>query len=366
MFRADRTDIERILRDFGIGAALADVAELERYPYERKDPASREVRLIMKARLETGASLVIRFKNEADVTMETIESQCRFASELRQSGIVTPRQYQSEGAFAREYTIGGYDVIVTVERFVEGQIKVVDAGIAEKTGALLARTHQIAETRDLHVSNPVLFDPFAENDLFDFGAFHSLGADLSGEDRALFDRIVERYEAYMEFLRPLRGQARYAVQGDISDCNLYQTPSGEIGMFDFNRCGDNVLFCDAVMQGLFEARLMDYPEDGGDDREEAILAAFWKGYRAVRAISEEQRRWYPFLHAVIDAFWSMDVKWREDSLLNAARRGDREKTREWLETIWERIARPRLDWSALFCPSSAGDEKTKEKGSFPA
>ena len=32
MFRAERTDIERILRDFGIGAALADVTELERYP----------------------------------------------------------------------------------------------------------------------------------------------------------------------------------------------------------------------------------------------------------------------------------------------------------------------------------------------
>ena len=39
--------------------------------------------------------------------------------------------------------------------------------------------------------------------------------------------------------------------------NLYQAASGEIGVFDFNRCGDNNLFCDAVMQAVFEARLMD-------------------------------------------------------------------------------------------------------------
>ena len=31
--------------------------------------------------------------------------------------------------------------------------------------------------------------------------------------------------------------------------------------------------------------------------------------------SEEQKRMYPYLYAIIHAFWSMDIKWKEDSLM---------------------------------------------------
>lgn len=155
----------------------------------------------------------------------------------------------------------------------------------------------------------------------------------------MYDKIVQKYNACMDILAPLKSQPRYAVQGDISDCNLYQTRSGEIGIFDFNRCGDNNLFCDAVMQAVFEARLMDYPDGSNCGMEEEILASFWKGYRSVRDFSEEQQNWYPYLYAIIDAFWSSDIKWNEDSLTNAVKNGDMEKTREWLETIWMRLAK---------------------------
>ena len=226
MFTVERPDVERVLRDYGIPETLRDFSELQRYHYERYDPDSREVRLILRLRLEGRAPLVLRFKNEEDVTQALLESQCRFAQTLRENGIPTPRQYRAESCFTRWYRIGGYEVLAALEDFAEGQITVVDAAAAEQTGALLARTHRIAETLDLHVENRVLFDPFAENDLFDVEGFRSVGPALSGEDKVLFDRILAKYDAVMDRLAPLRQAPRYAVQGDISDCNLYRTPSG--------------------------------------------------------------------------------------------------------------------------------------------
>lgn len=44
------------------------------------------------------------------------------------------------------------------------------------------------------------------------------------------------------------------MQGDISACNLFIAENGEIGLFDFNRCGDNILFCDAVIAAFWMER----------------------------------------------------------------------------------------------------------------
>ena len=155
MFTVERPDVERVLRDYGIPETLRDFSELQRYHYERYDPDSREVRLILRLTLEGSAPLVLRFKNEEDVTQALLESQCRFAQTLRENGIPTPRQNRAEGCFTRWYRIGGYEVLAALEDFAEGQLTVVDAAAAEQTGALLARTHRIAETLDLHVENRV-------------------------------------------------------------------------------------------------------------------------------------------------------------------------------------------------------------------
>lgn len=338
MFQIERKNVETVLKDYCIEAEIREISELQRYYYEQEDPESKEVRLIVKVDLEDGTALVVRFKNERDVTLELIEEQSRFAEALRQNGIITPDQYRADEKFAKWYCIGGYDVIVTVERFVEGEIKIVDGEIARKTGSLLAKMHVIAEEQNLHLQNEVIFDPFARNDLFAYDAFLSLGSSLEAEDKILFERIVERHNAYMGALAPLRDRSRYAVQGDISDCNLYLTPSGEVGIFDFNRSGDNVLFCDVVMQAIFEAKLMDYPEDAGKDFENVILNSFLEGYCSVRAFSEEERNWFPYLRAIIYAFWSSDIRWNDDSLINAHKAGDSDSVRRWLTTIWERLS----------------------------
>ena len=337
MFEVFKEDMERILREYGIGAEIVSFSELQRYHYEKGNPNSKEVRLIDKIQLENRTSLVIRFKNESDVSLELVEKQSQFAELLRTHGIPSPMQYQTNGSFAKWYHINEYDVIVTVEEFVDGELKYVTPEIAEQTGRLLAQTHSISEQHDFHVNNAVLFDPFTKNDLFNFNAFQSIARDLPDGSLPLYQKITNKYREYMWILSPLQSQPRYAVQGDISDCNLYQLKNGALGIFDFNRCGDNNLFCDAVMQAVFEARLMNYPEPDSEIYGEKILLAFLRGYQSLRPFNDLQKKLLPYLYAVIDAFWAPDILWGENSLLKERDRRNYAAVHKWLEEIWRRL-----------------------------
>ncbi len=337
MFKIAPSVVASILHDYNISERISNISELQRYHYERDNPNSKEVRLILKVDFEDTPSVVIRLKNEKGVTTELIESQSRFSDILNQNGIHTPTQYRANGKFANPYSIDGYDVIVTVEQFVANEIKIVDESVALKTGELLAKTHAIAEQNDIHIKNDVLFNPFEHNDLFAFDTFITLENFFDDDNKILFRQIVDLYSSYLEVLAPLRKRRKYAVQGDISNNNLYLTQQGEVGIFDFNRAGDNILFCDAVMQSVFESRLMDYPIDKEDDFEKRISSSFWNGYRSVRDFTKEEQKLYPYLYAIIDAFWSFDILWSENSLLNLCKAGDRKHIKKQLSLILKRL-----------------------------
>lgn len=343
MFVITKEDISSILEDFGITSKVIVFTELQRYHYEKDNPDSKEVRVIIKVDLDNGQSLVIRFKNEDDVTLDLINAQSRFANLLANQYIETPAIYTTNGQYARWYRINGYHVIVTVEAFAAGELRIVDEGIAKKTGSLLARMHNIAEQADFHVQNDVLFDPLRQNDLFSFQDFELNKDFLVMLDEALYNNIVQEHAHVFQKVRIFENEPRYAVQGDISDCNLYQTADGRIGVFDFNRCGDNVLYYDAIMQAIFEARLMDYPNEIAGKQEHIILSAFLKGYHQERPFTNEQREVFPYLYALVSAFWSSDIKWDENSLCHAAERGDTETAHRWLKEIYNRIlSRPKM------------------------
>ena len=338
MFTVTAGEIGAIFRDYRISDRCAGFSELQRSHYEEYDPASGEVRLIVRAVTGEGRELVVRFKNEADVTLELVEAQSRFAALLAENGIETPRVYASGGQYARLYRIGGYEVIVTVENYVTGELQTVDAQTAEETGGLLARMHNVAEAKDLHVQNEVLFHPLKRNDLFSFEDFAAQRDFLVTVDAALYEAIVRRHADLLGKVRVLEHEPQYAVQGDISDCNLYRTADGALGVFDFNRCGNNVPYYDAVMQAVFEARLMDYPDGLAKDPEAVILPAFLKGYHRERPFTDQQREVWPYLYALISAFWSGDIRWNEDSLLNAVKNEDADAARRWMQEIWARTA----------------------------
>ena len=337
MFCIENKDVERILRDYGFRVAVKGFYELQRYNYEQMGPYANEVRLIIRVDFENAPSLVVRFKNEKDVTERLLESQCEFAQVLFDNGIPTPIQYKANGKFVNWYELGAYRVLVTVEQFVENEITLVDQEVAKKAGILLAKTHTISEENGMHIRNAVLFNPFAHNDLFAYDSFLSLENNLDNEGKMIFDKIVEKYDEYMNILAPLNNRPRYAVQGDFSDCNLYTAVSEEIGVFDFNRSGDNVLFCDAVMQAVFVSRLMTYPEGINDDYQYVILNAFLEGYQLRRLFTNEERTWLPYLCCIIDAFWSADICWNTNSLLSVHKLGDTQSVHQWLVVIEERL-----------------------------
>ena len=176
MFNVTLNDINAILRDYCFRSPATSFSELQRYHYEKKDPDSKEVRLIIKVELCADKPVVIRFKNESDVTLELMEEQSKFAAILRQNGIEVPKQYKTEDGYARWYSIDTYEVIVTVEQFVEGELHCVDVETALETGRLLAKMHNIAERLDVHI----------ENDLFAFSAFRDNSHVLSDVDAPLY------------------------------------------------------------------------------------------------------------------------------------------------------------------------------------
>ncbi len=338
MFQITVNDINIILKDYHIDAECSSYTELQRYDYEEDDPATKNVRLIVKVELKDGCSLVLRFKNEEDAPQDVIEAQSRFAALLYEQGIETPKAYVSDGLFTRLYTINGYDVVVTVEEFKEGEIRTVDPQTAEDTGELLARMHNTAEANDFHVKCEVLFDPLAPNDLFFYESFLKRKERLLEIDRDLYNSIVKKHDELISRIAPLGRETRYAVQGDISDCNLYRTEDGRIGVFDFNRCGDNSLFFDAVMQAVFESRLMDYPEELDGHQEEIIFSSFLKGYQHVCPFTAEQKQAFPYLYALITAFWGVDMKWADNSHTKTVDEADDATVRQWMKAISEREA----------------------------
>ena len=336
MFTLTDKDIENVIHDFGIAAALVSFKEIERYNYEEDDPDTKQVRLIVKAVLDDGSAPVLRFKNEDDAPQKVIEAQSRFAVLLHENGIETPKVYASGGNYAREYTINGYEVVVTVEDFKEGELREVDPETARDTGELLARMHLIAEENDFHVDSEVLFNPLEDNDLVFYDSFESKKDKLTSVDSDLYDTIVRKHAELLERIEPLRNDPQYAVQGDISDCNLYRTKEGTLGVFDFNRSGDNNLFFDAVMQAFFEARLMDYPEDLAGKQEETIFAAFLEGYLNVRPFTNREKAVFPYLYALIDAFWGVDMKWVDKSHTKTVKEADDASIRQWMREIYRR------------------------------
>lgn len=126
MFHVTKEEVQSILSDFGLSEPVEAITELQRYHYEKRDPLTREVRLILKVDRQKAEPVVVRFKNEQDVTRDLIEQQSAFAHLLFKNGVETPRQYQANGCFTQWVTLGGYEVIVTVESFVEGEIHMVE------------------------------------------------------------------------------------------------------------------------------------------------------------------------------------------------------------------------------------------------
>ena len=140
MFEVTLADIRKIANEYSIDECPTAFYELQRYNYDDENKDSKEVRLIIKVVFEKHSAVVIRFKNEWNVTKKHIEAQCCFAVQLSMGGIKTPYIYHIDGHYANDYHINRYDVIVTIEDFCEGEVKAVDEKNCSYDGRI-ARTN---------------------------------------------------------------------------------------------------------------------------------------------------------------------------------------------------------------------------------
>lgn len=314
------------MRPFGAGVP-EETETLLTYTWE-----GRYFRRIVRCRLGAG-DLVLKVRRKEDVSLSRLSSQCAFSEYLAENGIPTARFLSvcpsGEGAwkkedFAAALPAEGGPVLVTLEYFCEGQLTAVTPELTEAAGRLLARMHDISERGGCHAEGRVLFDPFAENDLFSLEEFEAVLPSLSGENRRLAEAVAAQGRALLSRLAPFRSLSRCAVQGDLADCNLFLTPEGELGVFDFNNCGDNAPYLDAVMHSVYISRLMEYGRPADEALSEELYARFWRGYTAVRPLSlREETAREEFLR-LICTFWKFDLLFREDSFTALLKAGDEE------------------------------------------
>ena len=169
-----------------------------------------------------------------------------------------------------------------------------------------------------------MFDPFKQNDLFSLEEFEAL-IPLCGKEKHFAEEIAGRGRELLSHLVPFAELPRFAVQGDMADCNLFVTPEGELGLFDFNNCGDNAPFLDAVMHAVYISRLMEYGKPADEKISETMFVRFWRGYSSVRPLSAKEEGAVNEFTRLICAFWKFDVTFREDSLTALLRAGEHEK-----------------------------------------
>ncbi len=325
-----------ILPAFGIKSEVLECGELLRYQYPEPD----QMRLIFKATCADRAPLVIKLISERDHPRALMEEQSAFSEHLRKHGIPTARRYPAAQEYCAEIKIGGVCAVVTVEDFMANEITLIDGENIRKIGGMLARAHNIAAWDDCHVNGKTLFNALDRNDLFSYAYFVALKQRFAGEGSELFAEIQERGAKRLRGIERLRVRKMYATQGDVSDCNLFQTPDGQIGMFDFNNCGDNYLLSDAILEGIFVARLMDYVEPITEEAGRSLFLAFMDGYEEERSLTAEDMEIIPDLYAVTNAFWLGDLEYGEEALVKKLEIGEQEAVLTRLRSIVKTLNDP--------------------------
>lgn len=83
---------------------------------------------------------------------------------------------------------------------------------------------------------------------------------------------------------------------------------------------------------------MVYPKEIAKAPEAVILPAFLKGYHQERPFTDRQIEVFPYLYALISAFWLFDMRWSEHSLANAIEQADADAVLNWMKEICNRMA----------------------------
>ncbi len=336
-------DIEKILRLYGIDEAFDEPTV-----YINDCDGDDYLKLIFSVTLANGKRVVIKLVygevlvygeiKEADLH-RILENQSIFSEFMRNQGIRTPKRYQSEGQFCREYIYRSLPCSLTLEDWCGHELTEINIELAEKIGRLMAEMHMISFKHHCEIGRGTLFSAAYANDVEVYEDFCRLC-----QDERLAQDVVERikkvYNTHIEKLRAVwDGLPKTALQGDISINNLVYE-DGELTIFDYNYAGDEVMVSHLVLEGLLTAYEMELPQDVDKSYREALFPALLKGYLSVRALSEEEMEAAWLIYTTYHALWFSRIKYNEESLEKLVARGDYISANYLLREILNDITEP--------------------------
>ncbi|MDR0915842.1 MAG: hypothetical protein LBN02_01460 [Oscillospiraceae bacterium] len=320
------SEIRDALNLFDISDAISAV----KYIFNEVFPT--RIKIIAKVSFESRLPLIVKLSHEREHTRQAIEEQSALSECLRSFGIRTARRYRSRGAYCAVVEGFGLSLHTTVEDYIGEEIAVITAELAAKIGVLLAQMHNISARNDLHINAATLFNAAGENDVSGYATFVELhnGGKL---DNALAEYIISRYTERLERIRAAWAHLpTFAVQGDISVNNLTWI-DGELGVFDYNNGGDEVLVSDMVLEGLLTAHEMDLADGLTDADRPALFTAFVDAYTRERPLSQTEIAVLNDVYAVAESMWFSKIVHADDSLEKLVERGENDRATSVLRAV---------------------------------
>ncbi|WP_346914498.1 hypothetical protein [Clostridium sp.] len=310
--------IRKILKRYGIEQDIKNIIFLhEQYG----NNILQRVRVIIKVELRNESIYIIKFVCEEEHPQILIEEQSIFSECLRENGIITAKRLKCDYRHCILYHIYGVELAVTVEEYLGEEITFINHGIVNKIANMMAEMHNISKSNNCHINGNTIWDIFDDKTdimrgYMEFYKFREdKDIDLTAYNLDLYNKIIELYNERKERLKVLWDKLpKYATQGDYSINNLTNI-NGQVGIFDYNISGDEVLVSDMVIEGLFVAKHMELDKELTDKDRELLFQSFIKTYMDYCKLTQNEINAMNDIYAIVLPFWWTRIIYDEEKSL---------------------------------------------------
>lgn len=326
-------NIKEILELYDINRNIANINYLCE-GYDDKDDL--RIRVIAKVELCDKSSYIIKFVLEEEHPYKLIEEQSRFSEGLRCLGINTAKRIKCGDKYCCLYSLGDSRLSVTVEEYLGEEIKEINENIVSEISSLMARMHMLSENNNYHLVNDTIWNLWNDNSdimrgYMKFKELRDKIIELDENNIEIYENILRVYKSRKDKISKLRPSLpQYATQGDYSVNNLTYN-NEEIGIFDYNIAGDEILVNDMIIEGLFVTKVMDLSEGLKDSDREELFKLFVKAYINIRKLTSDELNVINDLYAIVVPFWWERIIYNKNkSLVSIINNKDITKLNEFL------------------------------------
>lgn len=311
--KIEKCVIQSILKLYGLDSEFTEQKEYIHY----YDEYGYNVKIVLSVLLKSGQRVVIKIVNIKEDNLledgQKIEKQSAYSEFMRQSGIITPKYYLSNGKYCNVYVYNNIPCNVTVEDWCGEEITEINTDIAYKIGKLMARMHILSLNKKYEIGCGTLFSAAYKNDVDAYDDFCKI-CENENLDQGVIEQIKKLHDEKLEVIRAVWDTLpKAAVQGDISINNLVYGEK-ELTVFDYNNAGDEVLISDLVLEGLLTAYEMDIPEGTDPCYREQIFPTLLKGYLSIRELSQEEVDVAWIIYTLYHSLWFSRIVYSDGSL----------------------------------------------------